>query len=152
MAEGKEHLIAIVTSRSRMINLIWRRLDDVQVPLWWCSGNRQAWARPVDRWLDPEWDKIVTEPPKIILYYRLSLSTWPLSNNKESFYHFCRVKPGKSLTTGSILNFYSEIWRTRKKTKSAFKEHLGFDRDLGFGPRSFVQKCDKTCQTCLEAN
>jgi hypothetical protein len=31
-----------------------------------------------------------------------------------------------------ILNFYSEIWRMRKKTKSTFKEHLGFDRDLGF--------------------
>jgi hypothetical protein len=25
----------------------------------------------------------VTEPPKIILYYHLSLSMWPLSNNKE---------------------------------------------------------------------
>jgi hypothetical protein len=27
------------------------------------------------------------------------------------------------------LNFYSEIWRTRKKTISAFKVDLGFDRD-----------------------
>jgi hypothetical protein len=44
--------------------------------------------------------KSVTEPPKIILYYRLSLSTWPLSNNKELFCRFLRVKPGKSLTTG----------------------------------------------------
>jgi hypothetical protein len=43
----------------------------------------------------------VTEPPKIILYYCLSLSTWPLSNNKELFCRFCWVKPGKSLTTGS---------------------------------------------------
>jgi hypothetical protein len=25
----------------------------------------------------------VTEPPKIVPYYRLSLSTWPLNNNKE---------------------------------------------------------------------
>jgi hypothetical protein len=50
------------------------------------------------------------------------------------------------------LKFYSEISGTRKKTNPAFKEHLGFDRGLGFGPRSFVQKCDKTCQTCLEAN
>jgi hypothetical protein len=41
----------------------------------------------------------VTEPPKIIPYYRLSLSTWPLSNNKELFCRFCRVKPGESLTT-----------------------------------------------------
>jgi hypothetical protein len=31
----------------------------------------------------------VTEPPKIIPYYRLSLSTWPLSNNKELFCRFC---------------------------------------------------------------
>jgi hypothetical protein len=31
-----------------------------------------------------------------------------------------------------ILKFYSEIWRMRKKTKSAFREHLGFDRGLGF--------------------
>jgi hypothetical protein len=43
----------------------------------------------------------VTEPPKIILYYRLSLSTWPLSNNKELLSRFRRVKPGESLTTGS---------------------------------------------------
>jgi hypothetical protein len=43
----------------------------------------------------------VTEPPKIIPYYRLSLSTWPLSNNKELFCRFRRVKPGESLTTGS---------------------------------------------------
>jgi hypothetical protein len=27
----------------------------------------------------------VTEPPKIITYYRLSLYTWPLSNNKNYF-------------------------------------------------------------------
>jgi hypothetical protein len=51
-----------------------------------------------------------------------------------------------------ILKFYSEILRTRKKTKSAFKEHLEFDRGLGFGPRAFVQKCDQTYQTFLEAN
>jgi hypothetical protein len=43
----------------------------------------------------------VIEPPKIIPYYRLSLSTWPLSNNKELLCRFCRVKPGESLTTGS---------------------------------------------------
>jgi hypothetical protein len=28
-----------------------------------------------------------------------------------------------------ILNFYSEIWRTRKKTISAFMD-LGFDREF----------------------
>jgi hypothetical protein len=42
--------------------------------------------------------------------------------------------PGKTeqLSYWPILKFYSEIWRTRKKTISAFKEHLGFDRGLGF--------------------
>jgi hypothetical protein len=43
----------------------------------------------------------VTEPPKIIPYYRLSLSTWPLSNTKELLSRFGWVKPGESLTTGS---------------------------------------------------
>jgi hypothetical protein len=43
----------------------------------------------------------MTEPPKIIPYYRLSLSTWPLSNNKELLCRFYRVKPDESLTTGS---------------------------------------------------
>jgi hypothetical protein len=45
----------------------------------------------------------VTEPPKIVPYYRLSRSTWPLSNNKELFCRFRRVKPGKSHTTGSLI-------------------------------------------------
>jgi hypothetical protein len=42
--------------------------------------------------------------------------------------------PGKTeqLWYGPILKFYSEILRTRKKTKSAFMEHLGFERGLGF--------------------
>jgi hypothetical protein len=45
----------------------------------------------------------VTAPPKIIPYYRLSRSTWPLSNNKELLSRFRRVKPGKSHTTGSLI-------------------------------------------------
>jgi hypothetical protein len=45
----------------------------------------------------------VTEPPKIIPYYRLSRSPWPLSNNKELLSCFRRVKPGKSHTTGSLI-------------------------------------------------
>jgi hypothetical protein len=45
----------------------------------------------------------VTEPPKIIPYYRLSWSTWPLSNNKELLSRFRQVKPGKSHTTGSLI-------------------------------------------------
>jgi hypothetical protein len=36
---------------------------------------------------------------QIIPYYRLSWSTWPLSNNKEVFYCHCWVMLGKSLTT-----------------------------------------------------
>jgi hypothetical protein len=47
--------------------------------------------------------RTVTEPPKIIPYYRLSRSTWPLSNNKELLSRFRRVKPGKSHTTGSLI-------------------------------------------------
>jgi hypothetical protein len=43
----------------------------------------------------------VTELPKIIPYYCLSLSMWPLSNNKELLCRFYRVKPDESLTTGS---------------------------------------------------
>jgi hypothetical protein len=42
--------------------------------------------------------------------------------------------PGKTeqLWYWPILKFYSEIFRTRKKTKSAFKGRLGFDHGLGF--------------------
>jgi hypothetical protein len=45
----------------------------------------------------------VIEPPKIIPYYRLSQSTWPLKNNKELLSRFRWVKPGKSNTTGSLI-------------------------------------------------
>jgi hypothetical protein len=45
----------------------------------------------------------VTKPPKIVLYYRLSLSTRTLSNNKELICRFRRVKLGKSHTTGSLI-------------------------------------------------
>jgi hypothetical protein len=47
-------------------------------------------------------------------------------------YEKCVPGNNEQLSYWPILNFYSEIWRTLKKTKSAFKEHLGFDRDLGF--------------------
>jgi hypothetical protein len=43
------------------------------------------------------------EPHKIVPHYRLSLSTWALSNNKELFCRFRRVKPDKSHTTGSLI-------------------------------------------------
>jgi hypothetical protein len=45
----------------------------------------------------------VKETSKIILYYRLSRSTWPLSNNKEVFCRLCWAIPGKSATTGSLI-------------------------------------------------
>jgi hypothetical protein len=61
-------------------------------------------------------------------------------------YEKCVPENNEQLSYWLILNFYSEIWRMRKKTKSAFKEHLGFDHDLGFLPRSFMKICDKTCQ------
>jgi hypothetical protein len=47
-------------------------------------------------------------------------------------YENCVPGNNEQLSYWPILNFYSEIWRMRKKTKSAFMEHLGFDRDLGF--------------------
>jgi hypothetical protein len=47
-------------------------------------------------------------------------------------YEKCVPRNNEQLSYWPILNFYSEIWRTRKKTISALKEHLGFDRDLGF--------------------
>jgi hypothetical protein len=47
-------------------------------------------------------------------------------------YEKCVPGNNEQLSYWPILNFYSEIWRTRKKTISAFKVDLGFDRDLGF--------------------
>jgi hypothetical protein len=58
----------------------------------------------------------VTEPPKIVPYYRLSLSTWPLSNNKELFCRLRRVKPGKSHTTGSLICAKPTRWRDQSTT------------------------------------
>jgi hypothetical protein len=43
-------------------------------------------------------------------------------------YEKCVPGNNEQLSYCPILNFYSEIWRTRKKTISALKEHLGFDR------------------------
>jgi hypothetical protein len=47
-------------------------------------------------------------------------------------YKKCVTGNNEQLSYWLILNFYIEIWRTCKKTISALKEHLGFDRDLGF--------------------
>jgi hypothetical protein len=62
----------------------------------------------------------VTEPPKIVLYYCLSLSTWPLSNNKERFCRFRRVRPGKSHTTGSLICAKP----TRRRDQSTTLHHI----------------------------
>jgi hypothetical protein len=42
---------------------------------------------------------LVTEPLKLIPYYCLNHSSWPLSNNIEVTCRLCRVKPRKSLTS-----------------------------------------------------
>jgi hypothetical protein len=41
----------------------------------------------------------VTEPLKLIPYYCLNHSSWPLSNNIEVTCRLCRVTPCKSLTS-----------------------------------------------------
>jgi hypothetical protein len=66
---------------------------------------------------------VVTEPPKIVPYYRLSLSTWPLSNNKELFCRFRRVKPGKSHTTGSLICAKPTRRRDQSTTLHYIKVH-----------------------------
>jgi hypothetical protein len=44
-------------------------------------------------------------------------------------YEKCVPGNNEQLSCWPILNFYIEIWRTRKKTISAFRVDLGFDRD-----------------------
>jgi hypothetical protein len=58
---------------------------------------------------------------------KFALKIW-ISANHEN----CVPGDNEGLLYWPILNFYSEIWRTRKKTISAFMEHLWFDHDLGF--------------------
>jgi hypothetical protein len=65
----------------------------------------------------------VTEPPKIVPYYRLSRSTWPLSNNKELFCRFHRVKPDKSHTTGSLICAKPTRRRDQSTTSHYIKVH-----------------------------
>jgi hypothetical protein len=65
----------------------------------------------------------VTEPLKIIPYYRLSLSTWPLSNNKELLSRFRRVKPGKSHTKGSLICAKPTRKRDQSTTLHYIKVH-----------------------------
>jgi hypothetical protein len=64
----------------------------------------------------------------------VQLDFWPICTQSWNVRQLRKMCPGNNekLLYWLILNFYSEIWRTRKKTKSAFMEHLGFGRDLGF--------------------
>jgi hypothetical protein len=54
---------------------------------WWAAGQGwggSAWrAQGREATLNRRSAVTVTEPPKIVPYYSLSLSTWPLSNNQE---------------------------------------------------------------------
>jgi hypothetical protein len=50
-------------------------------------------------WSHLDWYLPVTEPLKLIPYYCLNHSSWPLSNNIEVTCRLYRVKPGKSLTS-----------------------------------------------------
>jgi hypothetical protein len=74
------------------------------------DGRRQEW-------------RDVTEPPRIVPYYCLSLSAWPLRNNKELFCSFHRVKPGKSHTTGSLIYAKTTRRRDQSTTLQYIKVH-----------------------------
>jgi hypothetical protein len=67
-------------------------------------------------------------------------------------YENCVPGDNEELLYWPILNFYSEIWRTRKKTISAFMEHLWFDHDLGFSTRVSFAKMIKTKLSMLWTN
>jgi hypothetical protein len=54
----------------------------------------------------------VTEPLKLIPYYCLNHSSWPLSNNIEVTCRLCRVGPGKSLTSQDR-HLYNKLTRRR---------------------------------------
>jgi hypothetical protein len=54
----------------------------------------------------------VTEPLKLIPYYCLNHSSWPLSNNVEVTCRLCRVIPGKSLTSQDR-HLYNKLTRRR---------------------------------------
>jgi hypothetical protein len=97
----KKKLRKMSKEKVKAVEAEFHRLQDVKVirevlyPLWMAN------TLPVKK-KNGKWRMcVVTEPPKVIMYYRLSLSTWPLSNNKELLCRFCRLKLDKSLTIGS---------------------------------------------------
>jgi hypothetical protein len=55
---------------------------------------------------------LVTEPLKLIPYYCLNHSSWPLSNNIEVTCRLCWVGPGKSLTSQDR-HLYNKLTRRR---------------------------------------
>jgi hypothetical protein len=61
---------------------------------------------------DHNWVNSVTEPLKLIPYYCLNHSSWPLSNNIEVTCRLCRVVPGKSLTSQDR-HLYNKLTRRR---------------------------------------
>jgi hypothetical protein len=54
----------------------------------------------------------VTEPLKLIPYYCLNHSSWPLRNNIEVTYRLCRVGSDKSLTSQDR-HLYNKLTRRR---------------------------------------
>jgi hypothetical protein len=64
--------------------------------------------------------------------FNANLSGCALKIGMSANYEKCVPENKEQLLYCPILNFYSEICRTRKKIISAFMEHLGFDHDLGF--------------------
>jgi hypothetical protein len=75
------------------------------------------------------------EPLKVISYYHLSRSTWPLSNNKELFCRLCRFLPGKSLTTGSLICAKP----TRRREQSTNSHYIKFTK-LHYYIPGFIHK------------
>jgi hypothetical protein len=63
--------------------------------VWWVIDN-VVWT---DSWLSIASAGCVTEPLKLLPYYRLNRSSGSLSNNTEVTRRLCRVKPGESLTS-----------------------------------------------------
>jgi hypothetical protein len=54
--------------------------------------------------------------------FKPSFGQFALKIKRSANYKKCVPRNNEQLSYLSILNFYSEIWRTRKKTNSAFKE------------------------------
>jgi hypothetical protein len=80
------------------------------------------------------------------------LGQFALKIGMSANYEKCVPGNNEQLSYWPISNFYSEIWRTRKKIESAFLRSRVLTMIWGFLPRSFVQMCARSCQTCLGAS